>query len=134
MTPADLAKFPLLADLSQAEREAVAEEFESREFAAGASLFREGDHADGALAVLLLLTGPLSQAVESIGLIAAEMRRIPRSRVFYLLLLEKGQRVAPEDLRENISLLDESSLFLVPQEKDGKAGILLREMFGRILP
>jgi hypothetical protein len=31
-------------------------------------------------------------------------------------------------------LLDESSLFLVPLENEGKAGILLREMFGRILP
>ena len=90
--------------------------------------------AQGALGVLLLLAGPLSVAVDAIGRIAAEMRKLPRSRVFHLLLLEKGQGVAPEALRENISLLDETSLFLVPQENDGKAGILLREMFGRILP
>jgi CheY-like chemotaxis protein len=90
--------------------------------------------ADGALGILLLLTGPLSQAAESIRRIAGEFRLLPRSRVFYLMLLEKGARVTPEDLRENISLLDETSLFLVPQENDGKAGILLREMFGRIIP
>jgi hypothetical protein len=88
----------------------------------------------GALGVLLLLAGPLSVAVDAIHRIAAEMRKLPRSRIFHLLLLEKGQGVAPEALRENIALLDETSLFLIPQENDGKAGILLREMFGRILP
>jgi hypothetical protein len=88
----------------------------------------------GALGVLLLLAGPLSVAVGALDRIAAEMRNLPRSRVFHLLLLEKGQGVAPEALRENISLLDDTSLFLIPQENDGKAGILLREMFGRILP
>jgi len=90
--------------------------------------------ADGAVGVLLLLAGPLSLAVDSLQRIAAEMRELPRSRLFHLLLLEKGQGVEPEALRENISLLDDTSLFLIPQENDGKAGILLREMFGRILP
>jgi hypothetical protein len=90
--------------------------------------------AQGALGVLLLLAGPLSVAVDAIGRIAAEVRNLPRSRVFHLLLLEKGQGVEPEALRENISLLDDTALFLIPQENDGKAGILLREMFGRILP
>jgi len=90
--------------------------------------------AHGALGVLLLLLGPLSVAVGAITPVAEEMRKLPRSRVFHLMLLEKGQGVGPEALRENISLLDETSLFLIPQENDGKAGILLREMFGRILP
>jgi hypothetical protein len=90
--------------------------------------------AQGALGVLLLLAGPLSVAVDAIARIAAEMRRLPRSRVFHLLLLEKGQGVTPEALRENIALLDDTSLFLIPLENESKAGILLREMFGRILP
>jgi CheY-like chemotaxis protein len=90
--------------------------------------------AHGAVAVLLLLAGPLSVAMQSIGQIADAMRALPRSRVFHLLLLEKGQGIAPEALRENISLLDDTSMFLVPLENEGKAGILLREMFGRILP
>jgi CheY-like chemotaxis protein len=90
--------------------------------------------AHGAVGVLLLLAGPLSVAMQSIGKIADTMRTLPRSRVFHLLLLEKGQGLAPEALRENISLLDDTSLFLVPLENESKAGILLREMFGRILP
>jgi len=90
--------------------------------------------AHGAVGVLLLLAGPLSVAMQSIGQVADAMRELPRSRVFHLLLLEKGQGIAPEALRENISLLDDTSLFLVPLENEDKAGILLREMFGRILP
>jgi len=90
--------------------------------------------AHGAVAVLLLLAGPLSVAMQSIGCFADAMRARPRTRVFHLLLLEKGQGIAPEALRANISLLDDTSLFLVPLENESKAGILLREMFGRILP
>lgn len=90
--------------------------------------------AHGAIGILLLLAGPLSLAMQSIGEIADAMRALPRTRVFHLLLLEKGQGIAPEALRENISLLDDTSLFLVPLENEAKAGILLREMFGRILP
>jgi CRP-like cAMP-binding protein len=45
---AELAKFPLLAQLAESEREAVADELEPAEFAAGIPLFREGEPADGA--------------------------------------------------------------------------------------
>lgn len=51
MNAAELAKFPLLADLSSAEREIVAETFEVETVAAGVSLFREGDAPDGILFV-----------------------------------------------------------------------------------
>jgi hypothetical protein len=90
--------------------------------------------AHGSIAVLLVLAGPLSHAVKAIAEIGASIRGLPRTRVFYMLLLEKGQGIAPDELGENIALLDESSLFLIPQENDGKARILLREMFGRIVP
>ena len=40
----------------------------------------------------------------------------------------------PDALRENLSLFDESSLFLIPLENLAKASVLLRELFGRILP
>lgn len=88
---------------------------------------------EGAIAVLLILAGPLSAAVEAIREIGEALRRLPRARVFYMMLLEKGRSVAADELGENIALLDETSLFLIPQENDGKAQILLREMFGRIV-
>jgi CRP-like cAMP-binding protein len=48
VTPAELAEFPLLAALGESERLAVAEELSLEERAAEVSLFRAGDHADGA--------------------------------------------------------------------------------------
>lgn len=51
MNAAELSKFPLLAGLDALEREIIAGSFEFEEVAAGVSLFREGDPADGALFV-----------------------------------------------------------------------------------
>jgi CRP/FNR family transcriptional regulator len=48
---AELKGFPLLAQLDDAEREAVADELEPLDLAAGIPLFREGEPADGALFV-----------------------------------------------------------------------------------
>ena len=51
MSGADLARFPLLAALGDAEREALARVLESLELEAGARLFDAGDPADGLLLV-----------------------------------------------------------------------------------
>ena len=88
----------------------------------------------GALGTLFLLSGPVSAAVESVQPIARELMRLPRARLFHLLLLDPGERVAPDALRANLSLLDEGSLFLVPLDNLEKAGVLLRETFGQVLP
>jgi hypothetical protein len=88
----------------------------------------------GALATLLLLSGAVGPAVASVRAVAQALGALPHARIFHLLLLEKGARVSPEDLRQNLSIVDEGSLFLIPLESPEKAGVLLREMFGRILP
>jgi len=62
------------------------------------------------------------------------LRQLPRARIYHLLMLEKGTRVEPDALRENLALFDQSSLFLVPLDKPEKSSVLLREMFVRILP
>lgn len=90
--------------------------------------------AHGALATLVLLSGPVGRSVETVREATAVLAERPGARVYHLLLLEKGERLSPEDLRENLALVDEGSLFLIPLEKADKAGVLLREMFGRILP
>jgi CheY-like chemotaxis protein len=88
----------------------------------------------GALATLLLLSGAVGPAVASVRTVAQALGALPHARIFHLLLLEKGERVSPEDLRQNLSIVDDGSLFLIPLESPEKAGVLLREMFGRILP
>ena len=52
MNEAEIAKFPLLAPLADAEREAVADELEYLEIGPGAPLFREGEPADAALFIV----------------------------------------------------------------------------------
>jgi hypothetical protein len=88
----------------------------------------------GALATLLLLSGTVGPAAAAVRAVAQAIEALPQSRIFHLLLLEKGERVSPEDLRQNLSIVDDGSLFLIPLESPEKAGVLLREMFGRILP
>ena len=90
--------------------------------------------AHGALGALFLLAGPASRAVASVRPVLTALRRMPRARIFSLLLLEKGERVVPEELRENLALLDQGSLFLIPLESSEKSGMLLREMLQRVLP
>jgi CRP-like cAMP-binding protein len=51
VTDPELGKFPLLAQLGEADRAAVVDELDLSECAAGTTLFREGDPADGALFV-----------------------------------------------------------------------------------
>jgi 2-phospho-L-lactate guanylyltransferase (CobY/MobA/RfbA family) len=89
---------------------------------------------NGALGILLLLSGSVAAAVEIIRPAAEVLCNLPRARIFHLLMLEKGETVGPEALRENLSLFDDSSLFLIPKENTGTAEVLLREMFVRILP
>jgi hypothetical protein len=88
----------------------------------------------GALGTLVLLSSPVSESAAAVRRAAEALRALPRARVFHLLLIEKGERVAPDALRDNLSLFDEGSLFLIPLENPGKAGVLLRELIGRVLP
>ncbi len=90
--------------------------------------------AHGALGTLVLLSGAVGPAVEAVQSAAGVLGARPDARLFHIWLLEKGERIVPHELRHNLSLVDEGSLFLVPAENPDKAGVLLREMFGRILP
>lgn len=88
----------------------------------------------GALGILFVLTGSVRSGLEAVAEAARVLSRLPRARIFHLLLLEKEGGIEPDALRENLSLFDESSLFLVPIANATSAQVLLREMFVRILP
>ncbi len=88
----------------------------------------------GALGALFLLAGSASRAVETVRPTLAALRRLPRARIFSVLLLEKSDRVVPEEIRENLALLDQGSLFLIPLEGNEKSSVLLREMLHRVMP
>ena len=90
--------------------------------------------AHGALGTLFLLSGSVTEAEERICPASEVIRRLPRARIFHLLLMRKGERPTAEELQEKSSLLDEASLFLVPIENAREADSLLRTMFGRVMP
>ena len=87
-----------------------------------------------ALGSVLLLEAPVAEAAQRIQQAADALRSLPRSRTFYVMLVRKGERALPEELRENLSLFDEASLFLVPLDSAKEPRILLRSLLARILP
>jgi CheY-like chemotaxis protein len=88
----------------------------------------------GAVGILMVLTGSVAAALETVRPAFETLRALPRARIFHLLLLEKDASVEADALRENLSVFDESSLFLIPIGKGETAEVLLREMLIRILP
>jgi CheY-like chemotaxis protein len=88
----------------------------------------------GALGTLLLLSTPVAEAGKRIRRVEEELRKLPRARAFHVVLLEKRERDAQAAVRENLSLVDEGSLFLIPLENRKQAGLLLRELLVRVLP
>jgi CheY-like chemotaxis protein len=87
-----------------------------------------------ALGTLFLLSGPVGAAAESLSPMCEVLAEIPRARTFHVVLLRKGERISPDELRANLSLIDEASLFLLPLESDKEPTPLLRGLFSRILP
>lgn len=87
-----------------------------------------------ALGTLFLLNGPVGKASEALAPLCEVLKDQPRSRTFHVALLRKGQRISPDDLRENMALVDEASLFLLPVESEKPAVSLLRGLFSRIVP
>jgi hypothetical protein len=90
--------------------------------------------AHGALGTLFLLSGSVREAEERIQPVSEVIRRLPRARIFHLLLMQKGQRLTSEELQEKPMLLDEASLFLVQIENGRETASLLRTMLGRVMP
>jgi len=89
--------------------------------------------AHGSLGALLLLSSPVAEAEQALQPVIETLRELPRARLFHVLLLRKGERVAPRELHAKLSLLDRASLFLVPLE--GKDPVsLLRTMLTRVMP
>lgn len=87
-----------------------------------------------ALGSLLLMSAPLDAAEERIAPLRAVLQRLPRARIFHMLLLGKGERSAAEEVREKLSLLDDASLFVMQLEGNKDAGALLRTMLARVMP
>jgi CheY-like chemotaxis protein len=90
--------------------------------------------AHGALGVLLVHTHPVADAEARLRPLAQALSQRPDARLFRLLLLRKGERMAADEVQARLSLLDRSSLFLLPLEAGKDRFSLLATMLARILP
>lgn len=97
-----------------------------------APLWRVAAH--GALGTLTLLEGSVEAANAAVDGPLGVLREMPRSRIFHVLLLRKDERALPEELRENLQLIDDASLFLVALESGKEPAAVLRSLFNRVLP
>jgi CheY-like chemotaxis protein len=87
-----------------------------------------------ALGTLFLLGGRMADAADRVSEMCEVLAEMPRARTFHVALLRKSERISPEELRENLSLIDEASLFLLPVESTKPPADLLRGLFSRIVP
>ncbi len=89
--------------------------------------------AHGALAILLAIPGSAGAAAEPLRRAAHALQMLPRTRIFPLLLLEKGQEARESELREALAFVKSEPLLQIPLENADQAAGALRELFGRIL-
>jgi hypothetical protein len=88
--------------------------------------------AYGALGVLLVHSHPVADAEAQLRPLAQCLAQLPGARLFRVLLLRKGERVAAEEVQARLA--DRSSLFLLPLENGKDRFPLLATMLARVLP
>ena len=87
-----------------------------------------------ALGTIFLLDSQMGATDEGLTAATEVFTKQPGARTFHVVLLGEGERLSPDELRENLSLLDEASLFLLPKEESKDPNSLLRSLFSRIVP
>jgi CheY-like chemotaxis protein len=90
--------------------------------------------AHGALGLLLLHASPVSDSEAQLRALAEAFQRMPDHRTFHVLLLRKGERIAPEEIQEKLTVLANASLFLLHLDGERDTAPLLRTMLGRVMP
>lgn len=87
-----------------------------------------------ALGTVFLLDAEVGTSAEELAEVATALGSQREARTFHVVLLEDGKRLSPDELRNNLTLIDEASLFLLPLEKGKDPSSLLRSLFARIVP
>jgi len=87
-----------------------------------------------ALGMIFLLDAQMGTSADGLASISSVLGAEPGARTFHVVMLAPGERLSPDELRENLSLIDEASLFLLPLEPKKDPSSLLRSLFARIVP
>jgi hypothetical protein len=97
-----------------------------------APLWRAAGHR--ALGALVLMAGPVAEAAQRLRDVSSVLRALPRARLFHVLLRGASERTLAEELGENVGLLDEGAVFLLPLDATKDPASLLRGVFSRVVP
>jgi len=87
-----------------------------------------------ALGTVFLLDAEVGASAAGLAAVARALGDAPDARTFHVVMLADGERLSPDDLRDNLSLIDEASLFLLPIEPEKDPSSLLRSLISRIVP
>ena len=87
-----------------------------------------------ALGTIFLLDAQVGASAAGLASIGATLGAEPAARTFHVVMLAPGERFSPDELRDNLALIDDASLFLLPLEPDKDPSSLLRSLFARIVP
>jgi CheY-like chemotaxis protein len=90
--------------------------------------------AHATLGLVLLHVLPVAESEARLRALAEAFQRLPDHRTFHVLLLRKGERVAPEEIQEKLTVLANASLFLLHLDAERDAAPLLKTMLGRVMP
>jgi CheY-like chemotaxis protein len=88
----------------------------------------------GALGTIFLLGSQVGVSAESLASVCESLTSRPSARTFHVVMLGEGERLSPDELRNNLTLIDDASLFLLPIEPDKDPSSVLRSFFARIVP
>jgi CheY-like chemotaxis protein len=88
----------------------------------------------GALGTFLLLGGADADAAAALEPLAETLNGLPRARMLHLLMRRGDDPAFADELRRNVSLLEESQLFLLPLDGRKEPLDRLRGAFSRIVP
>ena len=87
-----------------------------------------------ALGTIFLLDAQVSASAAGLASIGSSLSAQRAARTFHVVMLAPGERLSPDELRDNLSLIDDASLFLLPLEPGKDPSSLLRSLFARIVP
>ncbi len=90
--------------------------------------------AHRALGILLVHAHPIPEAEARLQPLVQALGRLANPRLFRVLLLRKGERLAAEEMQKRLGLLERSSLFLLPLENAKDPHSLLATLISRVLP
>lgn len=87
-----------------------------------------------ALGTIFLMDARVGESAAGLAPIGAALGRGSAARTFHVVMLAAGERLSPDELRNNLSLIDDASLFLLPIEAEKDPISLLQSLFARIVP